>query len=434
MYTAQFKLDASPSTSDFTLVVGVSVGSPNFDNGQRQAILEAALANTRIQQIVLLVADTLQRWTIAMNQLIAGEATDTPDDLKITAKYLGDAWVSSCKEAIAQLQFTATVANKLDTVSYERWSALTIPGELQQQVGARYKDDPEFKTAVDKTVSTFLSRFLTQQTVKYAPEQGRRKATAKHQERRDALELSLAQIKQQLGFGEELQKQLEQFGFGDAAFKSMLTLKINAEKIQLLLSYAKSYVLEECAGLIQLGQSHQEWTLFAYPQREKSVPAFMKARELFLQPHNITALQYVEIELTKQYKKLQAPSHRTPSHTSDSSTGDDSYVPVVSAATLSLATNSQQNSSQARILGRIGVFHGPQEIPKSPASALQDQGLFVTTVTTLVHQFRDDPNTFARFMASLTGSPTTPTVAGVDIIIQEENLLQNGNTPQCTRK
>lgn len=124
----------------------ISVGQSIHEGEKLEAVIK--LVNASFQQCTILVDDTVQRHTIAIDR------TSEPQELYEEAFELGDQWLIRNQTTLAQLKIPHQIARWNDWVEHVDFSTKL------SQVKALYQENQFYKDAIHVNVDEFLTRFF----------------------------------------------------------------------------------------------------------------------------------------------------------------------------------------------------------------------------------------------------------------------------------
>ena len=127
-----------------TIRLGVSVGAPEFEGEKLEEILSFIAANSGLKQLIVLVADTLQRHN--------GRLGVPNEQKRAEAKAAGDSWLERNIHIIRRL---------CPNVQVVRWDELLADSEYQKFRGIvdqEYSLSKRFQERIKKDVDSYLRR------------------------------------------------------------------------------------------------------------------------------------------------------------------------------------------------------------------------------------------------------------------------------------
>lgn len=139
------RVQSSPHWKDFNrATLGVSLHSPNFENGALDAILD--WANLNYRELVIDLTDTINRHPYqAEKNLSVAEAC-------LQARQAGDKWLRVHQAAIDRLTIPHTV------IRWDRW----LNDDRFELYGSQFEDayqgNTVFRAAVDRDIETYCQR------------------------------------------------------------------------------------------------------------------------------------------------------------------------------------------------------------------------------------------------------------------------------------
>jgi hypothetical protein len=131
-----------------TCVLGISVGQIAHENGQLIETLKL-LKKSGITKFIFLVADSLQRYTLALTEL-----TLKPDQFKNVADNLGKQWIARNTENISSI-----IGNDYRIIY---WGRILENENFQlyyRDIELKLSDDEDFRNAVESTADSFIKRY-----------------------------------------------------------------------------------------------------------------------------------------------------------------------------------------------------------------------------------------------------------------------------------
>lgn len=130
-----------------TCEVGISVGQPYHEGNKFRATLREV--NNIFKEYTIMVADTLQKYTLAIKDDLAR----TPDDLYEFSAKLGEEWLERNKHIIEEeLKIPYKIIRWNDFINNPNFAI------DNQKVKELYSSSPDYKKIVDEVIESFLKR------------------------------------------------------------------------------------------------------------------------------------------------------------------------------------------------------------------------------------------------------------------------------------
>ena len=126
-------------------VLGISVGQKYHENGKFHASIR--LVNKHFGYCNILVADTLQRYTMSIKQQNIDEK-----EIYILSKKAGDAWIERNMRYISELTIPYVISR------WDEWLADNRYQYYSKQVSELYNNDAVYKDAVETIACDFLAK------------------------------------------------------------------------------------------------------------------------------------------------------------------------------------------------------------------------------------------------------------------------------------
>lgn len=135
-------------------ILPISVGQDYHKKDLLNKTLDQ-LFKTGFRHFLVVVADTLQRHTLALSE----EAANS-EDMLLNAKMAGDQWLEDTKEIFDDFTTTNDDLKSLRIVRWEIWQTQSIFESQVSQIRERYSRDSVFRSVVDRVVTRFVHGFL----------------------------------------------------------------------------------------------------------------------------------------------------------------------------------------------------------------------------------------------------------------------------------